>query len=154
VRRESDSSCEECGEPAPFRGEIYGHCESKDCRGGRADEGVKKIPDGVEVRDFVGKEFEDVKADGETENYGMRKDVEFFREMDDVEALEKTERGDGGVEVEAGREAGAEGQGDGLERVHLVSGFSLTVAAVAHKGFADVQRKSRFRTHRKALGSE
>jgi len=120
---EGDSSSEERGEPAPFRGDACGDAERENGRGRRSDEGVEKIPDRVEVGDFIGEEFEDVEADGETEHDGMREDVEFIGEMDDVEAFEKAESGDGSVEIEARREAGAEGERDGLEGVHRVSGL-------------------------------
>ena len=67
----------------------------------------------------------------------MREDVEFLGEMNDMEAFEKAEGGDGGVEIEAGRETGAESEGDGLEGIHGGLIFSLTAAESAHKGIAE-----------------
>ena len=115
---------------------------------------MKKIPDRVEVRNFVGEKLEDVERDGKAENDGMGEDMEFIGEMDDMEAFEETESGDGGVKIESGRETGTEGEGDGLERIHGGLVFSLTAAEAAHKGIADGEGKSRFRTQQKALGSE
>ena len=54
-----------------------------------------------------------------------------------MEAFEKAERGDGGVEIKAGGETGAEGEGNGLERIHGGLIFSLTAAESAHKGIAE-----------------
>ena len=137
VRSEGDSAGEKrCG-PAPFRAETRGDTESENGCGRRADEGVEKIPYGVEVRNFVGEKFEDVESDGKAENDRMREDVEFFGEVNDMEAFEKTEGGDGGVKIEAGREAGTEGEGDGLEGVHGGLIFSLTAAMAVDKGIAD-----------------
>ena len=137
VRGEGDSAGAECGGPAPFRAEARSHSERENGCGGRANESVEKVPDRVEVRNFVGEKFEDVESDGKAENDGMREDVEFFREMDDMEAFEKAESGDGGVKIEAGREAGTEGEGDGLERIHGGLIFSLTAGVSAHKGTAE-----------------
>ena len=136
VRGERDSAGAERGDPAPFCAETRGDAEGENSSGGRADERVEKIPDGVEVRDFVGEKFKDVESDGEAENDGMREDVEFFGEVDNMEPFEKAESGDGGVEIETGREAGTEGEGDGLERMHGGLIFSLTVAMAVDKGIA------------------
>jgi hypothetical protein len=48
----------------------------------------------------------------------VRENVKFFGEMDDVKAFEKAESGHGGVEIEARGKAGAEREGDDLERIH------------------------------------
>ena len=137
VGSEGDSAGEEGGDPAPFRAEARGDTERENGCGGRANEGVEKIPDCVEVRNFVGEKFEDVESDGKAENDRMREDVEFFGEMNDMEAFEKTESGDGGVKIESGREGGTEGEGDGLERIHGGLIFSLTAGKSAHKGIAE-----------------
>src|SRR5882724_6583784 len=113
VRGKGDSAGAECGDPAPFRAETRGDSEGQDSRGGRANESVEKIPDGVEVRNFVGEKFENVESNGKAENDGMREDVEFFGEVNNMEAFEKPESGDGGVKIETGRETGSEGEGDG-----------------------------------------
>src|SRR5215470_3702813 len=75
VRSESDSSCQKRGGPAPFTGDARGNAKSENGRGGRANEGVKEIPDCVEVRNFVGEKFEDVEANSETENDGVRENA-------------------------------------------------------------------------------
>ena len=68
VRGKRDSACEERGCPAPFVADARGDTKGENGSGGRADEGVKEIPDGVEIRNFVGEKFENIKTDGETEN--------------------------------------------------------------------------------------
>src|SRR5205807_10037091 len=118
VGSEGDSAGEERGGPAPFGAETGGDTESENGCSRRANESVEKIPDRVEVRNFVGEKFEDVESDGEAENDRMGEDVKFFGEMNNVEAFEKAQRGDGGVKIESGGEAGTEGEGDGLERIH------------------------------------
>jgi len=42
VRSKGDSSCEERGDPAPFRAETRGDSERKNGSGGRANESVEK----------------------------------------------------------------------------------------------------------------
>jgi len=54
VRSEGDSAGEERGGQRAFRGEIRGDSERKNGSGGRANESVEKIPDGVEVWNLVG----------------------------------------------------------------------------------------------------
>src|SRR5256885_14984444 len=99
VRGEGDSAGEEGGGPTPFRAEARGDSERENGSGRRTNESVEKIPDGVEVRNFVGEKFKDVESDGKAENDGVGEDVEFFWEMNDMEAFEKTESGDGGGKV-------------------------------------------------------
>ncbi len=79
---------------------------------------MKKIPNGIEVRNLVGKKFENVEADRKAENDRMRQDCEFVRKMDDVEALEQAKRSDRRVKIEAGRKTGSESERDNLERIH------------------------------------
>lgn len=149
MRGEGDAAGEERGGPTPFCAEARGDAERENGSGGRANESVEKIPNGVEVRNFVGEKFENVKSDCEAENDGMGENVEFVGEMDDMEAFEEAESGDGGVKIEAGRETGAEGEADGLKRIHRGLVFSLTAAESPHKGIADRKTKSRFRTQQK-----
>src|SRR5215470_1796872 len=75
VRSERNSASEKRGDPAPFGGDAGGNSEGENGRCGRTDESVDEIPDRVEVRDFVGEKLEDVKADGEAENDGVREHV-------------------------------------------------------------------------------
>jgi len=48
----------------------------------------------------------------------MSEDLKVFGELDDAEALKEAERGNGGVEVEAGGKTGAEDEAESFERVH------------------------------------
>jgi len=72
VRGERNAAGEERCRPAPFVGDTGGDSERQNSRSRRTDESVEKIPDSVEIWNFVGEKLEDVKADGETENDGMR----------------------------------------------------------------------------------
>jgi hypothetical protein len=54
VRSEGNSTCEKRGSPAPFGAQVGGDAERENSGGGRADEGVEKIPDGIEIRNLVG----------------------------------------------------------------------------------------------------
>jgi len=87
VRSKRDSASEERGGPAPFGAEARGDTERENGGGGRPNESVEKIPDGVEVWNFVGEKFEDVESDGKAENDGMGEDVKFFGEMNNMEAF-------------------------------------------------------------------
>ena len=48
----------------------------------------------------------------------MGENLELLGEMDDAETLEEAEGGDGGVDIEAGGEAGAEDEAESFERAH------------------------------------
>jgi hypothetical protein len=149
---ERDPASEECGDPAPFCGEACGDAETQNGGGGGPDESMEKIPDGVEVRNFVGEKFEDVECDGEAEDNGMRENVKFFGEMNDVEAFEKAESGDGSVEIEAGGETGAEGEGDGLERIHRRDDIQFNCGGVCVQ--RDCARREKKQIPNSAEGAE
>src|SRR5271157_6646476 len=58
----------------------------------------------------------------------MREDTEVLGQLNDAKALEQSQRRDGGVEIQAGGEAGAKDQAKGFQRVHgraRVPGSSL-----------------------------
>ena len=80
------------------------------------------LPDGIDEGDFVGKKFHQVENSGDDQDERVREDLQLFGEVDDAESLEKTEGGDGGVDVEAGGEAGAEDETKGFEGVHGCNG--------------------------------
>ena len=107
MRSKSDSAGDEGGAPAPFRCDSTsgGKCEKR--RGRRADESVDGIPDGINVWNLVREEFQKIERDRDSKNPGMGKGLQSWREMEHSEALEKTERRDGGVEIEAGRKSSA-----------------------------------------------
>src|SRR5438445_11186894 len=58
VGSEGDSAGEERGGPAPFGAETGGDTESENGCSRRANESVEKIPDRVEVRNFVGEKLD------------------------------------------------------------------------------------------------
>jgi len=68
--------------------------------------------------------------------------------VNNVEAFEKAQRGDGGVKIEAGRETGSEGEGDDLERIHGGLIFSLTVAMAVDKGIARTEGRKQISLRR------
>jgi hypothetical protein len=76
------------------------------------------LPDGINVGDFVGEKFHDVKNAGDGENERMSEDLEMFGKMNDPETLEEAESSDGGVEVQARGKTGSEDETESFERVH------------------------------------
>src|SRR5262245_20605089 len=68
VRGESDSASKECGGPAPLRRNGAGCSVSNDGRGRRANEGVRGVPNGVEIRNFVSEKFDEVESDRDPQN--------------------------------------------------------------------------------------
>ena len=118
MRSESDAPGEESGGPAPFGRDGSGGSIGDDGCGGRTDKGVDGVPDGVEPGYFVGEKFEEIEADGYALHDGVGDDGEGVRKMNDAETLKKTERGDSGVKIEAGRKAGAESEAESFEGIH------------------------------------
>ena len=106
------------GSPAPLRWRGCCGTVGKQRRSGRTNEGVDGIPDSVEVGNLVGEKFDEVESDGSAENDGMSDNGKRRRQMNDTEALQKAERGDGGVEIEAGRKSGAQSEAERLQGVH------------------------------------
>jgi hypothetical protein len=118
VGGEGDASGEKSGGPVPVRSGGAESAEGEQSGGGRADESVHGIPEGVEPGNFVGEEFDKIESDGNGENGGIREDTQGCGEVDHPKALEETEGGDGGVEIESGGEAGAEDQAESFEGIH------------------------------------
>src|SRR5258708_37788484 len=118
MRSERDAAGDEGRGPAPgfgSGGRGVG-CEQGRCRW--TNKGVDGLPDGIDVGDFVGEKFHDVKNAGDGENKGMGEDLEMFGEMDDAETLEEAESGDSGVDVQAGSKTGAEDEAESFEGIH------------------------------------
>ncbi len=118
VGSERDAASKKGGTPTPLRGSGASRSVSKQSGGGRTNEGVSGIPDGVEVRNLVGEEFDEIKGDGEGENPRMGEDFQRRGKMDDAETLEEAESGDGGVEIQAGGKSGAKSEAEGFDRIH------------------------------------
>ena len=76
------------------------------------------LPDGINVGNFIGKEFHEVENASDGEDERVCEDLKLLGKMDDAEALEETESGDGGIDVEAGGEASSEDQAESFEGVH------------------------------------
>src|SRR5258708_35950893 len=102
MRSECDAAGDEGRGPAPGFGSSGrgAECEQGRCRW--TNKGVDGLPDGIDVGEFVGEKFHDVKNAGDGENKRMGEDLEMFGEMDDAETLEEAESGDSGVDVQAG----------------------------------------------------
>ena len=66
------------------------------------DEGVKHIPNRIHVGNLVGKKFDEVECCGDTDNLGMREDLQRGWQMNDLKALQQSESNDGGIKVETG----------------------------------------------------
>src|SRR5215831_12915375 len=112
MRRKGDPAGQKRGGPAPFRRYRSGGPIGDDGRCGRADESVDCIPDGVKVGNLVSKKFDEIEAEGDAYDHRMSNDRERARKVNDAKTLKQAQRGDGGVEVEAGGEAGAEGESE------------------------------------------
>jgi len=118
VRGERDAAGNESGGPAPGLGSGGGGAEGEERRGRRADKGVDGLPDGVDEGNFVGEKFHEVENAGDGEDERMGENLELLGEMNDAETLEEAEGGDGGVDIEAGGEAGAENEAESFEGAH------------------------------------
>ena len=118
VGSERDASREKSRSPAPLlrSGSRSAVCDQGRC--GRTDERMDCVPYGVQIRNFVGKKFDDVERDGNAKNDRMRDHLESRRQMNDTESLQESKSRDSGVEVEAGGKTGAQGQAEGLQRIH------------------------------------
>src|SRR2546427_2193355 len=118
MRSESDSTGEQRGTQAPFRRGCPGGGESEQGSGGRANEGVDGVPEGVEVRDFVREEFQQIKCEGNSKNPWMRENLQSSGQMKYAEALEKPKRRDSGVKIEAGRKSGTQRETERFDGIH------------------------------------
>src|SRR5258708_20312274 len=126
VRSECDAAGEEGRGPAPGLG---GSGRGAECKQGRCrwtNKGVDGLPDGIDVGEFVGEKFHDVKNAGDGENKGMGEDLEMFGEVDDAETLEEAESGDSGVDVQAGSKTGAGDEADSFEEIKRPIKFQIS----------------------------
>jgi len=82
------------------------------------NESVDRVPDRVEVRNFVREKFDEIKGYRDAQHPGMRKNLQSGRQMEHAEALEKTQRRDCGVKIEAGRKSGAEREAERFDGIH------------------------------------
>ena len=63
-------------------------------------------------------EFQQVEREGNSEYPGMRKNLQFRRQMEHAEALEKPQRGDGGIEIQPGGKSGTQGKAERFDGIH------------------------------------
>ncbi len=94
---------------------------------------MDQIPDRVQVRYFVGKEFQEIERSGGSEDPGMRENFELYGEMNNSESLEQAQSGHGRVQIQARRKTGAEDQAESFDRVHsaMLTGRSNTLRQTA-----------------------
>ncbi len=78
------------------------------------NERVNRVPEKIEVGDFVGEEFEDEKYRGDGNDAPILQESQVARECDGVEAAEESQCRDRGVNVEASGKAGGDDQRDDL----------------------------------------
>ncbi len=119
MRSESHSTGDQRSAPAPFWRGGPGGGKRKKRSGGRANERVDGIPDGVHEGDFVCEKFQQIECDGRSQNPGMRETFEPRRQVDHTKTLEQAQSRDRGVKVEAGREPGAQGETEGFDGIHV-----------------------------------
>ena len=78
---------------------------------------MHRLPNGIDVGHFVGKELDYIQNSGDAEHDGIRKDVELRGKMDDAEALQEAKGRDGCVKIETRGKTGTENQADCFERI-------------------------------------
>lgn len=120
VRRERHSASEESGGPTQLGGGGASRGVRKNGCGGRPDEGVNGIPNGIDVRDFVREELGEIENSGEDEDRRVGKAVKGRRKMNDTETLEQAQRGDSRVQIQTGGEPGAESQAERGQGIHWI----------------------------------
>ncbi len=109
VRGERNASGEKCGGPTPFFTRRTSGSVREDGSCGRTDEGVHGIPDGVDVWNFVGEKLDEIQRDRQPDNPRTREHVEGAGQVQNAESFKKPERCHGGIKIQTGGEAGAEG---------------------------------------------
>jgi hypothetical protein len=140
MRSKRDASGEQRGSPTPGFGSGSGSAKSQQGRGGRTDEGVHRLPDGIDVGHFVGEKLDDIQDSGNAKHDGIRKHVKLRGKMDDAEAFQQAEGRDGSVKIKTRGKTGAENQADCFERIH---GLAIPCVAVDGK----IAWKSALRTN-------
>ena len=113
-----NSTGKQRGGPAPFGANSAGGSIGDYGRGRRADESVQGIPDGVEPEYFVREKLDEIETYGDAQDDGMADNGQRIGQMDETEALKQAKSGDRGVQVEAGRKAGTEGEAESFDGVH------------------------------------
>ena len=101
MRGESDTAGEQGGSPAPLLRRGDGGAVRNHGSGGRTYESVNRVPNGVEIRDFVGEKFDDVERNSNAKHDRVPKDFKCRRKVNQAESLQDAERCYGCVKVEA-----------------------------------------------------
>ena len=81
-------------------------------------QGVNGVPHRVDVRDLVGEELDEEEDGRPEDHHGVTQDAESGGQGKEMEVLRRTENGDGGVDVQSGRERRAECQAEELKGFH------------------------------------
>jgi hypothetical protein len=118
--------------------------KGEQCSDRDADEGVKRVPDEVERGDFVDEEVNAEENESGRDDAPIGKQMKRWRQVEKSCVGHQAEGGDGGIDIEPGREAdgnhqsdelvGRQGHGDsiGAKSSFQLSGFSLQLSARAH----------------------
>ena len=118
MRSESDTAGEQGGSPAPFLRRGYGSAVRNHGSRGRTYESVNRVPNGVEIRNFVGEKFDDVERDSNAEDDRVSHDFKRRRKVNHAESLQDAESGYGCVKIETRGKTGSQSEAERLERVH------------------------------------
>src|SRR5690606_484390 len=121
------------GEPAEQGG-------AEECRGGRADERVERVPDRVDVADLVHQELDQEEQGGGRDDQWVGEPRELGRQgRDPAEARGEAERRHGGVEVQPGGEGDSEELPEQDERTaHGSAGAARSAAGGAEEALATI----------------
>lgn len=101
---ERHTACKKRRDHAKGRRRIAQRGETQQRRGRGPNERVHGVPHGIEIRHFVGEEFDDVEGDCDSEHGRMREDLHRVRQVNHSEALQQAERRHRRVEVQTGSE--------------------------------------------------
>ena len=110
MRSESDTAGEQGGSPAPFLRRGYGSAVRNHGSRGRTYESVNRVPNGVEIRNFVGEKFDDVERDSNAKHDRVPDDFKCRRKVNQAESLQDAERCYRCVKVEARGKTGSQSE--------------------------------------------
>src|SRR4051812_5524730 len=107
MRCQSESAAEQHRRNVDTRVEVIRRSVRNDGSGGDADECVNYVPDAVDVRDLVGKELNEIQANGKADDPPVVQYIETSRQLCKAKLLDQSEHRDSGIEVYPGCPGGA-----------------------------------------------
>jgi hypothetical protein len=114
VGDEGDGAAGESGDKLLGGSEAGGGLKSEQRGDGDADESVQRVPDEVECRDFVDEEIDAEENESGGDDAPVGQQVQRWGQFEKSCVGHEAEGGDGGVDVEPGRETDGDHQGDKL----------------------------------------